>query len=143
MLAAGLLASLSSPLFARNIYVETGKLIDVTAGKVLAGQCVSITDDRIAAVTPCAATSSGSERIDWSAFYVLPGLIDLHTRLADTRQRADLETTPAATALIGANNARLTLEAGFTTVQDVGTYRGFTDVALKNAINQGLVPGQL
>ena len=71
--------------------------------------------------------------------------MDLHTHLADAGQSADLalpiKTSPAATALIGAHNARLTLEAGFTTVRDVGTYRGLTDVALRDAINAGLVPG--
>jgi imidazolonepropionase-like amidohydrolase len=71
--------------------------------------------------------------------------MDLHTHLADAGQSADLalplKTSPAATALIGAHNARLTLEAGFTTVRDVGTYRGLTDVALRDAINAGDVPG--
>jgi imidazolonepropionase-like amidohydrolase len=83
--------------------------------------------------------------VDWSGFTVLPGLIDLHTHLADTGQSADLaaplETSPAATALIGAQNAKVTLEAGFTTVRDVGTYRGLTDVALRDAIHAGRVPG--
>ena len=72
-------------------------------------------------------------------------MIDLHTHLADAGQSADLglplKTSPAATALIGAHNARLTLEAGFTTVRDVGTYRGLTDIALRDAINAGHVPG--
>jgi imidazolonepropionase-like amidohydrolase len=76
---------------------------------------------------------------------VLPGLIDLHTHLADAGQSADLaapiKTSPQLTALHGAQNALLTLRAGFTTVRDVGTYRGLTDVALRDAINQGLVPG--
>jgi imidazolonepropionase-like amidohydrolase len=134
-----------APLLANNLYVETGRLVDVVAGKVLAGQCISITDDKITTVAVCGLTPEGAERIDWSAYTVLPGLIDLHTHLADAGQSADLalpiKTSPAATALIGANNARLTLEAGFTTVRDVGTYRGLTDVALKNAINAGHVPG--
>jgi imidazolonepropionase-like amidohydrolase len=115
------------------------------SGKMLTGQCISITEDKITSVAPCGATPRGSERLDWSTFTVLPGLIDLHTHLADAGQSADLalpiKTSPAATALIGAHNARITLEAGFTTVRDVGTYRGLTDVALKNAINAGHVPG--
>ncbi len=72
---------------------------------------------------------------------MLPGLIDLHTHLVDAGQDADLalplKTSPQATALIGAHNACVTLLAGFTTVRDVGTYRGLTDVALRNAINEG------
>ncbi len=134
-----------APLLAKNLYVETGKLVDVVAGKVLAGQCISIADEKISAVAPCATTPKGAERIDWSAYTVLPGLIDLHTHLADAGQSADLalplKTSPAATALIGAKNARDTLMAGFTTVRDVGTYRGLTDVALRNAIDRGDVPG--
>ena len=134
-----------TPLFAKNLYVETGRLVDVTAGKVLTGQCISIADDKITAVAQCTATPKDAERIDWSAYTVLPGLIDLHTHLADAGQSADLalplKTSPAATALIGAHNARVTLEAGFTTVRDVGTYRGLTDVALRDAINAGHIPG--
>jgi len=133
------------PLFATNLYIATGQLVDVRAGTVLTDQCISITDDRIMAVAPCGATPKGAKRIDWSAFTVLPGLIDLHTHLADAGQSADLalpiKTSPAATALIGAHNARLTLEAGFTAVRDVGTYRGLTDIALRDAINAGHVPG--
>jgi imidazolonepropionase-like amidohydrolase len=145
LIAAMLLASAPTPLIAKNLYVETGKLVDVVTGELLTGQCVGIAEDKIASVAPCGPTPAGAERLDWSAYTVLPGLIDLHTHLADAGQNADLalplKTSPAATALIGAHNARLTLEAGFTTVRDVGTYRGLTDVALKNAINAGHVPG--
>ena len=145
LLSALVLAFAPSSLFASNLYLETGRLIDVTAGMALTGQCISISDDRITAIAPCGATPEGSDRIDWSDFTVLPGLIDLHTHLADTGQSADLalpiKTSPAATALIGAHNARLTLEAGFTTVRDVGTYRGLTDLALRDAINAGHVIG--
>lgn len=145
LIAALVLASAPAPVIANNLYVETGRLIDVTAGKVLTGQCISIENDKVRAVAPCAATPKGAKRLDWSGFIVLPGLIDLHTHLADAGQSADLalpiKTSPAATALVGAHNARLTLEAGFTTVRDVGTYRGLTDVALRDAINAGHVPG--
>ena len=124
---------------------SVGKLVDVETSKVLSGKCISITDDKITAVAQCTATPKDAERIDWSAYTVLPGLIDLHTHLADAGQSADLalplKTSPAATALIGAHNARVTLEAGFTTVRDVGTYRGLTDVALRDAINAGHIPG--
>ncbi len=145
LFAVIMLASAPAPLIAKNLYVETGTIVDVVAGKLLTGQCVSINDDKITAVASCGPTPFGAERLDWSAYTVLPGLIDLHTHLADAGQSADLalplKTSPAATALIGAHNAKVTLEAGFTTVRDVGTYRGLTDVALKNAINAGHVPG--
>lgn len=145
LLVGAVLAAVPAPAFSKSLYVETGKLVDVVAGKVLRGQCISVVDDKIITIAPCAATPEGAQSIDWSAYTVLPGMMDLHTHLADAGQSADLalpiKTSPAATALIGAHNAKLTLDAGFTTVRDVGTYRGLTDVALKNAINAGHVPG--
>src|SRR3546814_7198097 len=103
--------------------------------RVRTGQCVMIEDERITAVADCGTTPAGATRLDWSAYTVLPGLIDLHTHLADVGQSADLaapmKASPAETALVGARNARVTLDAGFTSVRDVGTYRGLTDVALR------------
>lgn len=129
--------------------VRAGKLVDVGNGKLLSGQCIFIDGESVSEVAPCSVPEFkrliAKEKFDWSGYTVLPGLMDLHTHLADAGQSADLalpiKTSPAATALIGAHNARLTLEAGFTTVRDVGTYRGLTDVALRDAINAGLVPG--
>ena len=145
LVLAAALSLAPSALLANDIYLEAGRLVDVQAGNVLTGQCISITDDKITAIASCGPTPKGAERVDWSGFTVLPGLIDLHTHLTDAGQSADLglplKTSPAATALIGAHNARLTLEAGFTTVRDVGTYRGLTDIALRDAINAGHVPG--
>ncbi|KRA81341.1 metal-dependent hydrolase family protein [Altererythrobacter sp. Root672] len=144
-LALASLALAATPAQARSLYVEAGRLLDVETGQVSTGQCLLTQDERIARIEPCGATPAGAERVDWSAYTVLPGLIDLHTHLADAGQDADLslplKTSPQATALIGAQNARTTLLAGFTTVRDVGTYRGLTDVALRDAINLGRVPG--
>ena len=126
-------------------YVRTGKLVDVVSGRMLADQCIIIEGERIKTVGKCGKAPKGARLIDWSAFTVVPGLIDLHTHLADAGQDADvalpLKTSPQLTALIGAHNALLTLKAGFTSVRDVGTYRGLTDVALRDAIDLGLVPG--
>jgi imidazolonepropionase-like amidohydrolase len=137
--------ALAAPAHARSLYVETGRLLDVESGEVAAGQCILTEGERIARIEACGETPAGAERVDWSRYTVLPGLIDLHTHLADAGQDADvalpLKTSPQATALIGAQNARTTLLAGFTTVRDVGTYRGLTDVALRDAINAGRVPG--
>jgi imidazolonepropionase-like amidohydrolase len=129
----------------RLTYIRSGKLADVESGRMLTGQCITVEGERIKAVGNCGKAPHGATEVDWSAYTVLPGLIDLHTHLADAGQSADLElplkTSPQLTALNGAHNALLTLKAGFTTVRDVGTYRGLTDVALRDAINQGLVPG--
>ncbi|HMQ19138.1 MAG TPA: amidohydrolase family protein, partial [Sphingopyxis sp.] len=141
-LAAALLAA---PASAETLYIEAGRLIDGVSDEVRTGQCITVADERITAVAPCGPTPDGATRLDWSGFTVLPGLIDLHTHLADVGQSADLaapiKASPAETALVGARNARVTLEAGFTSVRDVGTYRGLTDVALKGAIERGDVPG--
>ncbi|WP_067732379.1 Xaa-Pro dipeptidase [Novosphingobium naphthalenivorans] len=143
--AALALTLAATPVSARPLYVEAGHLLDVESGAVKTGQCVLVEDERVARIEPCGKTPEGAERLDWSAYWVLPGLMDLHTHLADTGQSADLaaplKTSPAATALLGAQNARVTLDAGFTTVRDVGTYRGLTDVALRDAIAAGEVPG--
>lgn len=144
-IAALLALAAPAPALAEALYVEAGRLLDVASGAVLTGQCILTEGERILRVEPCAEAPAGAERVDWSGYTVLPGLIDLHTHLSDTGSSADLsdplKTSPVDTVLIGARNARLTLEAGFTTVRDVGTYRGLTDVALRNAIAKGLVPG--
>jgi len=135
----------SVPADARTLYVNAGRLIDVASGTAAAGRCVVVENDRIARVETCRAPPPGSVAVDWSGYTVLPGLIDLHTHLADVGESSDvaapIKTSPQATALLGAAHARATLDAGFTTVRDVGTYRGLTDVALRDAIAAGEVPG--
>ncbi len=126
--------------------VRAGHLLDVDSGKMLVDQAVTIKDGRVVAVRPwSAATPADGNVLDWSAYTVVPGLMDMHTHLADEGQSADpaapLKSNPARDAFIGAKNARDTLHAGFTTVRDVGVYRGFADVALRDAINAGYVPG--
>jgi imidazolonepropionase-like amidohydrolase len=147
---AALLACLyfapAAPSVADTVVVRAGKLLDVEQGKYLTDRAIRIEDGRITAVTPwTAASRSGGRLIDWSAYTVLPGLIDLHTHLVGDISSADvaapLSSSAARDALMGAAHARATLHAGFTTVRDVGTYRAFVDVALRNAINAGQVEG--
>lgn len=140
------LALLSGASHAGVVVVHAGHLIDVDRGRVLADQAVRIEGDRIVSVEPWSADAArDARRVDWSRFTVLPGLMDMHTHLADEGQSADpagpLKSTPVRDAFIGAKNARDTLFAGFTTVRDVGVYRGFADVALRDAINAGYIPG--
>ncbi len=126
--------------------IRAGKVIDVETGAIQVDQLLSVRAGRIASIAPWKTGKKDSGRlVDWSAYVVVPGLMDMHTHLADEGQSADpagpLRSNPARDAFIGAKNARDTIRAGFTTVRDVGVYRGFADVALRDAINRGLVPG--
>ncbi|MFN0024398.1 MAG: amidohydrolase family protein, partial [Parvularculaceae bacterium] len=126
-------------------YVRAGHLVDVEAGRVLDDRMIRIENDRIVEVAPWRAPPAEARVIDWSNKTVLPGLIDMHTHLIGDIQGAGLADpltyTAAQDALIGAGNARATLRAGFTSVRDVGVWRAFTDVALRDAINDGLIDG--
>lgn len=140
--AAALSASAAS---AATSYVRAGHLVDVVNGRVLTDQIIRIEDGRIAAIDPFAASPVDGPVTDWSTKTVLPGLIDMHTHLVGDIQSADvadpLLTSGAEDALIGAANAKKTLRAGFTSVRDVGAWRAFTDVALRDAIDKGYVDG--
>jgi imidazolonepropionase-like amidohydrolase len=140
-------ATLAGNAFAgQATVIHAGRMVDVDAGAVLADRAIRIEDGRIVRVEPwSAAAAKDAKLIDWSHYTVLPGLMDMHTHIADEIQAKDpglpLKSTPARDAFIGAKNAWDTVRAGFTTVRDVGVYRGFADVALRDAINAGLVPG--
>ena len=129
----------------RQVVVRPAHLLDVKTGETLSGQVIVIEGDQIVSVGPAAAAkiAPGAQTIDLPNATVLPGLIDAHTHLTfDTNQvgyQALGISTPRE-ALTGAKNARITLEAGFTTVRNVGA-GGYSDVALRDAINDGDVPG--
>jgi imidazolonepropionase-like amidohydrolase len=151
LIRAAFLAVLSATWFtsaatAETVVVRAGKMLDVEHGQYLPDRAIRIEDGRVVSVTPWTSSSrSGDRFIDWSAYTVLPGLIDLHTHLIGDISSADvtapLSSSAARDALMGVAHARATLDAGFTTVRDVGTYRAFVDVALRNAINAGQVEG--
>ncbi|WP_158514906.1 metal-dependent hydrolase family protein [Gemmatimonas phototrophica] len=157
-IAAGVLTMLSSaprpaaaqsaaqtPAASTVIVLRASRLIDGTGGAVLSPAMVRIERERITAVGTSLPVPSGAQLIDLGNATLLPGLIDLHTHLTgDERVHWEdglLKTTPAYDALWGARNARITLLAGFTTCRDMGPTWPFVDVALRNAIDEGLVVG--
>jgi imidazolonepropionase-like amidohydrolase len=127
----------------QRVVIRAGHLLDVKSGKMLSDQAIVIEGDNIVGVGPASATpAADATTISLPNATVLPGLIDAHTHLTFNPSFGyeTLGISIPREALIGAHNARVTLEAGFTTVRNVGA-RGYTDVALRDAINTGDVPG--
>jgi imidazolonepropionase-like amidohydrolase len=141
------LSALGTQAFAqapRQVAVHAGHVLDVKSGKLLADQTLLIEDGKIVRSGPAAQANvpADATRIELPNATVLPGLIDAHTHLTFNPQFGyeTLALSVPREALIGAKNARITLLAGFTTVRNVGA-RDFTDVALRDAINAGDIPG--
>jgi imidazolonepropionase-like amidohydrolase len=129
---------------ARTVVIRAGRLLDVKNGKTLNNQTIVIQDDKITQVGGIydQFVAGGATVIDLPNATVLPGLIDAHTHITFNPNfgYSQLGISLPREALIGARNAKITLEAGFTTIRNVGA-RGFTDVALRDAVNAGDVPG--
>ena len=133
-------------VFAAPGAVRCGKLLDVRTGKLLSDQMVVF--DESGTITVVGAASSGVlpkgvTALDLSGSTCLPGLIDVHTHLTSDPSMTGyqgLGVSIPREAIIGAKNAKKTLRAGFTTVRNVGA-GGFSDVALRDGINAGDVPG--
>ena len=145
-LAMLLAVAAATPVQAETLQLRAGHLIDPGTGSVTHDRLLTFVDGKIARDEAWAGGKREGSLIDWSGKWVLPGLIDLHTHVADgigqTNDPAEpLKHSEANTILKGAEMARITLHAGFTTVRDVGVYRGLTDVALRDAIAAGEVEG--
>jgi imidazolonepropionase-like amidohydrolase len=138
-------AAQTPPTSSSRTLVRTGHLLDVKTGAEPTGQTIIVTGDRITAIAPTVSTPTqpGDLEIDLTRYTVMPGLIDAHTHLTMANNfdpYFELSMTPAKEAIIGVENAKVTLEAGFTTVRNVGA-NDFTDVALRDEINAGHIPG--
>ena len=127
-------------------YIRAGRLFDGTSDNVRENMVIVVQDERIQSVSPASAAKipAGATVIDLSRATVLPGLIDCHTHLGSRADRYDeiyrFKDTPFQSAFAAVVHARKTLEAGFTTVRDVGS-EPFLAVDLRNSIKEGLVPG--
>jgi imidazolonepropionase-like amidohydrolase len=140
-------AQQSSP--SRVIALRASHMLDVKSGSVVPDAVVLIQDDKITTAGSSLKIPAGAEVVDLGNATLLPGLIDCHThlmaRISDEPQGYGLSLltkSQAFRALEGAADARVTLLAGFTAVRDVESEgSGYADVALRDAINQGLVDG--
>ncbi len=131
----------------KTVAVRAGRVLDVRSGKYLDHQIIWIVGDKIKEIGAESQLQSqipsDATMIDLSQSTVLPGLIDSHTHVTfDVGQTSyrGLHVSIPREALIGAKNARLTLEAGFTTIRNVHA-NGYSDIALRDAINAGDVVG--
>ena len=131
---------------AKMVYIRAGRLFDGTGDQVRENMVIVVAGDRIQSVGPASAVSIPADAtvVDLSHATVLPGLIDCHTHLGARADRYDeiynFKDTPFQSAFAGVVNARKTLEAGFTSVRDVGSLP-FLAVDLRNSINDGFIPG--
>ena len=133
-----------TPSAPQAIVIRAGRLVDVDAGRVLANQTIFVRGGKIEAIGEHVAVPAGATLIDLSKMTVLPGLIDCHTHLADLGDAEPLlvlQKSAVELAYEAIPNARVTLLAGFTTVRDVGVYRAFNDVAMRDAIARGDIIG--
>jgi imidazolonepropionase-like amidohydrolase len=144
LLGAAMLAT-GAAAHAAPLYVKVGSLIDPGKGTVMKDAALVVDGGTIVASGTQRATKvpKGATVIDLGARTVMPGFIDMHTHLtsdAETGAYESLGLSDERMAITGVKNARLTLLAGFTTVRDVGA-ESYGDVALRDAINEGDVPG--
>jgi imidazolonepropionase-like amidohydrolase len=129
--------------------IRLGRWLDPGSGAWQPPADLEVEGGRIARLEAARADGTGgpahpTPTVDLTGLWIVPGLIDVHTHLVGATEWAGVPATTTNTAqeaMLGVRHARATLEAGFTSVRDVGTYRAFVDVALRDAIEAGDVVG--
>jgi imidazolonepropionase-like amidohydrolase len=133
------------PVPSGYIAVRAGRLVDVVGGSILEDVTLLVHTERVEAVLPGdAPIPDDAQVIDLADHTLIPGLIDGHSHLVGDLEYADVPAigmTAEREILVGVRNAAVTLRAGFTSVRDVGTFRAFLDLELRDAIDDGLVDG--
>jgi imidazolonepropionase-like amidohydrolase len=137
--------SFAAPAGAETVHITAARMIDVETGAVVQHPMIKVTDGRIMGITDARTTQlkSDAKVIDLGSKTILPGLIDMHvhlTSLAEIGGYRGLQYTDSFWGAVGVANAKKTLDAGFTTVRNVGS-ADFQDVGLREAIDGGWVPG--
>lgn len=134
---------LSSHASAAITAIKAAHMLDVRSGTMIDSAVILIDGERITAAGSKLAIPAGAQVIDLGNKTLLPGLIDMHTHLTGDPQDAGYsvvaKSVPRMT-MTGAKNARLTVQAGFTTVRNLGA-EAYTDIGLRDAINDGEMPG--
>jgi imidazolonepropionase-like amidohydrolase len=131
----------SCPPAPKTIAIRAGHLFDSKSGQMLANQVIVIHGDRITEVGAASSVKipAGAETIDLSRAYVLPGLIDAHTHMFNTRNG---KMTAESSMLIAVQNVQSDLRAGFTSARDMSSHgNGYADVVMRDAITQGRIDG--
>jgi len=137
--------ALATPAAAETVAISAAGMVDVVSGKRVERPLVIVTDGRISAVGTqgSLAIPAGAKRIDLGSKTLLPGLIDMHVRLtslAEVGGYNGFKYTDSFWSAVSVGNARKTIEAGFTTVRNVGADQ-FQDVGLKEAVDGGWAVG--
>src|SRR5262245_50093277 len=130
--------------------IRAGRLLDPEAGVIRANQIIIVEGNRIREVGPNLAIPAGATVIDLSKMTVMPGLVDAHNHLALTYKPIPenniyyytyvQDSTPLR-AIQAASNGIQMLNSGFTIVRDMGNNGNYADTALRQAIEQGWIPG--
>ncbi|AWL11482.1 Enamidase [Saliniradius amylolyticus] len=141
----GLAMMVASSAQATDLMIKAGTVLDVTTGDLLNNKTLLIEDGRIQSIidTDNATLPAADQVLDLSDYTLLPGLMDMHVHLTSDANKHGykrLADSLPRKALTGAMNARTTLQAGFTSVRNVGA-PGYSDVALRDAIRDGEISG--
>jgi imidazolonepropionase-like amidohydrolase len=130
--------------------IRAGRLLDPEAGRILANQIILVEGTRIRDVGPSVAIPPGAQIIDLGNMTVMPGLVEAHNHLALTYKPEPehnvyyytyVQESTALRAIQAASNGIQMLASGFTIVRDMGNNANYADTALRQAIDQGWIPG--